>query len=128
MLEEKARFASEMWTDLYQPKNKADLVGNEGLVIQLEDWLKDWDDVHIRGNKKTLNAQSFRSQNTSSGWNNAPNVNAKAVLLSGPPGIGKTSAARIVCKELGYEVLETNASDTRNKNSIQNMLSTLSSN
>jgi hypothetical protein len=31
--EEKARFANEMWTDLYQPKNKGDLVGNEGLVV-----------------------------------------------------------------------------------------------
>lgn len=57
-----------------------------------------------------------------------PKVNAKACLLSGPPGIGKTSAARIVCKQLGYEVLETNASDTRNKNSINNMLTVLSSN
>ena len=45
-------------------------------------------------------------------------MNARACLLSGPPGIGKTSAARIVCRQLGYEVLETNASDTRNKNSI----------
>ena len=57
-----------------------------------------------------------------------PNMNAKAVLLSGPPGIGKTSAARIVCRDLGFEVIETNASDTRNKNSIQNMLKDLSSN
>jgi replication factor C subunit 1 len=48
--------------------------------------------------------------------------------LSGPPGIGKTTAARIVCNRLGYEVLETNASDTRNKNSINAMLQTLSSN
>lgn len=44
-----------MWTDLYQPKSKRDLVGNEGLVLQLEDWLKDWDDVHIRGNKRSQN-------------------------------------------------------------------------
>lgn len=123
---------TEMWTDLYQPKTKADLVGNEGLVAQLEDWLKDWDDIHIRGNKKTLNYgnNNFRKggQGGGGGWSNMPNVNAKAVLLSGPPGIGKTSAARIVCKDLGYEVLETNASDTRNKNSIQNMLKDLSSN
>jgi hypothetical protein len=43
-----------MWTDLYQPKSRKDLVGNEGLVNQLEEWLKDWDDIHIRGNKKTF--------------------------------------------------------------------------
>lgn len=47
-----------------------------------------------------------------------PRINAKACILSGPPGIGKTSAARIVCREMGFEVLETNASDTRNKGSI----------
>lgn len=46
--------------------------------------------------------------------------------MSGPPGIGKTSAARIVCMNLGFEVLEMNASDTRNKNSIQSMLKDLS--
>jgi replication factor C subunit 1 len=39
----------------------------------------------------------------------------KAVLISGPPGIGKTSAAKIVCKALGFDVMEVNASDTRGK-------------
>jgi len=109
---------TEMWTDLYQPRNKIDLVGNEGLVAQMEDWLKDWDDIHIRGNKKVNNYRGGGFGGGGQQWNNMPNVNAKAVLISGPPGIGKTSAARIVCRDLGFEVLETNASDTRNKNSI----------
>ena len=101
-----------MWTDVYQPCEMNDLVGNEGVVDQLYEWLRDWDDVVIRGKKKEINFR--RGFN----WKDQPNPNAKAVLLSGPPGIGKTSSARIVCRKLGYEALETNASDTRNKASI----------
>ena len=68
--------------------------------------------MNIRGNKKEV---PFKRGGN---WQDAPKVNSKACLLSGPPGIGKTSSARIVCKQLGYEVLETNASDTRNKAAI----------
>lgn len=42
----------DMWTDLYSPKRIEDLVGNQGSVNSLFEWLKDWEDVHIRGNKK----------------------------------------------------------------------------
>ena len=45
-------------------------------------------------------------------------MNSKAALLSGPPGIGKTSAAVIIANELGYEVTVTNASEKRNKNTV----------
>ena len=59
-------------------------------------------------------------------WADAPNQNARATLLSGPPGIGKTSAARIVCAQLGYEVIEKNASDVRNKGAIETQIKDLS--
>ena len=49
----------EMWTDLYQPTSILDLVGNEGTINQLFEWLKDWDDVHIRGNKKEFKVKRF---------------------------------------------------------------------
>ena len=32
------------------------------------------------------------------------NPGAKSVLLSGPPGIGKTTIATLIAKEMGYEV------------------------
>jgi hypothetical protein len=42
----------------------------------------------------------------------------RAALLSGPPGIGKTTTAHAVANDLGYEVVEFNASDTRSKKSV----------
>ncbi|KAK3242089.1 replication factor C subunit 1 [Cymbomonas tetramitiformis] len=39
----------------------------------------------------------------------------QAALLSGPPGIGKTSSAKIIAESLGFETMEINASDTRGK-------------
>ena len=61
-------------------------------------------------------------------WADAPKINAAATLLSGPPGIGKTSSARIICAALGYEVIEMNASDVRNKSAIENSIKDLSTN
>lgn len=42
----------------------------------------------------------------------------KAALLSGPPGIGKTTSAHLAVKEVGYDYFELNASDTRNKKGL----------
>jgi replication factor C subunit 1 len=49
-------------------------------------------------------------------------------LLSGPPGVGKTTTAQVVCKELGYDLVEFNASDTRNKMLLKQEVSGLLSN
>ena len=42
----------------------------------------------------------------------------KPVILYGPPGVGKTSAAYALASDLDYELLEINASDKRNKEQI----------
>lgn len=44
--------------------------------------------------------RSFRAQKLTA------DMKKKAVLLSGPPGIGKTTSALIVCRELGFEPVE----------------------
>jgi replication factor C subunit 1 len=42
----------------------------------------------------------------------------KSALLSGHSGVGKTTAAHIACKEVGYKPVEFNASDVRNRSEI----------
>lgn len=46
----------------------------------------------------------------------------KAIVLHGPPGVGKTSLAYAVASETDSEVLELNASDFRNKEKISEIV------
>lgn len=104
---------SEMlWVDKYKPKSGAELIGSADLVKKLSNWLRNWDAVHLQ---KTLKI-SF----------NKENPGARAALLSGPPGIGKTTVATLIAKEMNYDVLELNASDTRNKKEVESILTTAS--
>ncbi|KAI1722830.1 ATPase family associated with various cellular activities (AAA) domain-containing protein [Ditylenchus destructor] len=48
-----------------------------------------------------------------------------AALFSGPPGIGKTTCAVFACKDLNLRYVELNASDARNKKSIEQHVSAL---
>jgi len=84
-----------LWVDKYRPKRIRDLVGNRGPIDRLVKFLRNWDQIKSNKSKK------------------------HSCLLSGPPGLGKSSAAHIVAKELGYTVLEFNASDMRGKKAIE---------
>ncbi|MGB9695574.1 MAG: AAA family ATPase, partial [Caldisericaceae bacterium] len=46
----------------------------------------------------------------------------KPIFLYGPPGIGKTALAYAVAHEMGWELIEFNASDTRNKNNVERII------
>ncbi|TKY67003.1 Replication factor C subunit 1 [Spatholobus suberectus] len=95
--------SSLMWTEKYRPKDPKDIIGNQSLVSQLRNWLKTWHEQFLdTGNKK-----QGKKQNDSG--------SKKAVLLSGTPGIGKTTSAKLICQELGFQAIEVNASDSRGK-------------
>lgn len=102
------------WVDRWAPRSFEDLIGNASVIRKLTEWLRDWEDVVLKGKQKKA---PFKP-----GGGMPENINARAALISGPPGIGKTTTCRLVAKlHGGYEVLEYNASDARGQKIIQEM-------
>lgn len=57
-------------------------------------------------------------------WSNG----SKPLLLIGPPGVGKTSFVHALCREFDIDLVELNASDTRNKIMLAQILHPIFSN
>jgi replication factor C large subunit len=77
-----------LWVEKYRPKKIVDVIGNEEAKTVFLDWLK---------NKRRTK---------------------KAILLYGPPGVGKTTLVNAAAQEFGFRVVEMNASDTRSEKAI----------
>ncbi|VDN17813.1 unnamed protein product [Gongylonema pulchrum] len=95
---------------------KVHLVGQSGEkspMNKLLAWLRDWAKNHLNegGKKKKARPPPWMAQNDSTAF--------RAALLSGPPGVGKTTCAVMACKELGLQYVEKNASDVRNKKMLE---------
>ena len=80
------------WTERHRPTSESHLEGNEAQRQKIRKWLDDW---------KTGVPKN------------------KAILLVGPPGVGKTTVARAIARDMGWNVIELNASDARNAASIR---------
>ena len=77
-----------LWVEKYRPKKIEDIIGNEEAKAIFIEWLK---------NKRKTK---------------------KAVLLYGPPGVGKTALVNAAAKEYGFIIIEMNASDTRSEKAV----------
>ncbi len=84
-----------MWTDKHAPRSLIEMVGNPDHMTEIRLWASSW------------------KQGTPQ----------KPLLLVGSPGTGKTLAAYVAAKEFGFSLVEFNASDTRNKETIEKVVS-----
>ncbi len=82
------------WTEKYRPKRLDDIIGNNKVIDDLRKWALSWQ-------------------------NGIPKK--RAVVLMGEPGIGKTTAALALANDLGWQVVEMNASDSRNAEAVKNV-------
>ena len=88
-----------LWLEKYRPRKLSEYLGHRGQVETIKRWIK-----------------SFKREIPST---------KRFLLLYGPPGVGKTTIAHIILKEYGYEVVEFNSSDLRNKEVIKRRIGTI---
>uniref|UniRef100_A0A8C0GQN3 Replication factor C subunit 1 n=1 Tax=Chelonoidis abingdonii TaxID=106734 RepID=A0A8C0GQN3_CHEAB len=111
----KGRAEGLLWVDKYKPTSLKTVIGQQGdqsCANKLLRWLQNWH----KNTSEDKHAKPSKSGGKDDG------TNFKAALLSGPPGVGKTTTAALVCEELGYSYVELNASDARNKNSLKDVV------
>ncbi|XP_007652805.1 replication factor C subunit 1 isoform X3 [Cricetulus griseus] len=107
---------SLLWVDKYKPTSLKNIIGQQGdqsCANKLLRWLRNW---HKSSPEEKKHARFSKHSSKDDG------SSFKAALLSGPPGVGKTTTASLVCQELGYSYVELNASDTRSKNSLKTIV------
>ncbi|KAJ4297880.1 DNA replication factor C complex subunit Rfc1 [Kalmusia sp. IMI 367209] len=95
---------SRLWTTKYAPSSLNQICGNKATVEKLQRWLQRF--------PKSLKTNFKLAGPDGSG-------SFRAIILHGPPGIGKTTAAHLVAKLEGYDIVESNASDTRSKKLVE---------
>ncbi|NWJ06714.1 ATAD5 protein, partial [Crypturellus undulatus] len=121
-----------LWTEKYQPQDSSELVGNKKEIEKLHSWLKEWKkraDLEEKRNQKgakedkehqdSLDSLDFKDDKSDIEEETSL---CNTVLITGPPGVGKTAAVYACAQELGFKIFEVNASCQRSGRQILSQL------
>ncbi|XP_027874521.1 ATPase family AAA domain-containing protein 5b [Xiphophorus couchianus] len=125
-------FEDVLWTDKYVPQHSSEIIGNSASVNKLHSWLKNWKQ-RADGDERRQRAERKQDENSDS-WDcgdfqgeagleeGGVEPLGKAMLLSGPSGVGKTAAVYACAQELGFKVFEVNCSSQRSGRCVLSQL------
>lgn len=102
-----------LWTEKYRARKFIDLVGDERTHRDVLRWIKGWDPIVFPGMNKPTPKAKFAENEAEL------RQHRKILLLTGPPGLGKTTLAHVCARQAGYEVVEINASDERSSGVVK---------
>lgn len=88
-----------LWTEKYSPQSIQEFAGNSDVAEAMVKWAILW--------------KSGKKQ--------------RPVMLCGAPGIGKTTLVYVLAKQMDWDIIETNASNLRDKESINRIVGSASS-
>ncbi|XP_062243097.1 ATPase family AAA domain-containing protein 5b isoform X2 [Platichthys flesus] len=133
VLHREASCKDVLWTDKYSPQHSSEVIGNSGSVNKLQSWLKKWK-LRADCDERRKVEERRDEDNSTDSWDcgdfqgeavaedHREDPLSNTMLLTGPPGVGKTASVYACAQELGFKVFEVNCSSQRSSRHVLSQL------